>query len=104
MSNVGKNPNSHGKTRMGKDPLWVVDELRELGWEYKEIGLIYDRVLALAKAGESSMEVQVRLNPSKPVKRPYVAPAWHRRAILASPSLGPELSAQVRDARNRLNI
>lgn len=99
----GRNPNSHSQTKIGKDPVWVVSELREAGWELRDISLIYDRLLALCKAGELPEDVMVRLNPSKPVTRPYVAPVAAGRDFRASPSRALTGSAPSRGARTRLS-
>lgn len=64
-----KHINCHGKTKIGKDPTWIIDDLKKRGWELRDISLIYTRILACAENGESAEDVMRRLNP---VKRPVV--------------------------------
>ena len=60
--------------RITMNPGFLTEQLQELGWEAAHIQVVYDRLYALAQAGEDHTDVAVRLNPAKPPKRPYVAP------------------------------
>lgn len=89
--------------RITSDPSYALRKLVELGWEETHVQVVYDRLIALAQRGEDFVEVGRRLNPAKSATLPYEPPVAHIRAVRESPALGLELSARVRDARNRLN-
>lgn len=60
--------------RITMNPGFLTEELIELGWEAQHIQMVYDRLRSLAEAGESSIDVAVRLNPRKRPTTPYVEP------------------------------
>ena len=91
------------KTRMGKNRAWLADELLERGWELRDIGILYDRIIACLDAGEHHRELYQRLNPTK-----ATTPAWTPqdplRERLRASSGDFELQARLRRQRERFNV
>ena len=93
--------------RITMNPAYLTERLLELGWDAKNIQIVYDRLIKIAEEDEDYVSVARRLNPQIKKREPrwsFETARARERAYRESPELDPRLSALVRDARNRLNI